>query len=176
VPRLFVAIWPPEQLLSDLVALQRPAQHGVRWTTPEQWHVTLSFLGSHDASVLPDMERSLEEVTASYKGRAQAVAGPAPEPLSRRVWALPVGGLDLLAAAVREAVGRWESPDVRARPFRGHLTLARAKRGAPASTLAGLGRPPVRMSWAVQEVTLVASTTRPEGARYEVVAGWSFGH
>ena len=43
--RLFVAVWPPVDVVERLSELPRPAVDGVRWTTPDQWHVTIRFLG-----------------------------------------------------------------------------------------------------------------------------------
>ena len=43
--RLFVAVWPPASLTDQLRGLARPQQTGLRWTTEDQWHVTLRFFG-----------------------------------------------------------------------------------------------------------------------------------
>src|ERR1700674_5370013 len=43
--RLFVAVWLPAPVLAQLDDLARPEMAGVRWTTIDQWHVTLRFLG-----------------------------------------------------------------------------------------------------------------------------------
>jgi len=47
--RLFVAIDLPESVRQVLVGLN-PDLRGVRWLTPEQMHLTLSFLGNVEAS------------------------------------------------------------------------------------------------------------------------------
>jgi 2'-5' RNA ligase len=52
--RLFVAVWPPAGVVETLQALERPDIPRLRWTTPEQWHVTLRFLGSFE--IEPVME------------------------------------------------------------------------------------------------------------------------
>jgi 2'-5' RNA ligase len=56
------------------------------------------------------------------------------------------------------------------RPFRGHLTVARARRPA---ALDGLPAPPLTGRWTVEEITLTRADLRPEGARYEVIDSWS---
>ena len=43
--RLFVAVWPPEEVVAELTALPRKDGRGVRFVAPENWHVTLRFLG-----------------------------------------------------------------------------------------------------------------------------------
>ena len=46
--RLFVAAWPPADVVEALRGLDRPVVTGMRWTTADQWHVTLRFLGDVD--------------------------------------------------------------------------------------------------------------------------------
>ena len=181
--RLFVAVWPPEDLLQALEGLERPQAPGLRWTTRDQWHVTLRFLGSVEEGEAAALMVRLGQLAASgqFDRPVVASAGPAPEALGRGVWMLPVAGLDGLAEAVGEAVDgpavdagaavRPEEPGAGGRPgrFRGHLTLARAKKP---SLLRDLPVPPLRSSWEVQEVTLVNSTLHPAGARYDVVDRW----
>jgi 2'-5' RNA ligase len=166
--RLFVAVWPSAELVDAIAALPRPEVPGLRWTTADQWHVTLRFLGGiADADVDAAFDAfaridSVDPVTA--------VAGPSLGRFGHRVLHLPVHGLEGLATATvaaTAAVG--EPPDDR--PFAGHLTLARAKgRGRPAIDLTPLAAAEVSATWDVHEVTLVHSTTAPGGSRYEVVA------
>ena len=69
----------------------------------------------------------------------EAAVGPVIETLSRQVVALPVAGLDDLAATVIEATHTLGRPP-EDRPFRGHLTLARLARSdvaAPGASPAG---------------------------------------
>ena len=44
MPRLFVAVWPPDDVLDRLAVLPRPEVDGLRWTDQDHWHVTLRFL------------------------------------------------------------------------------------------------------------------------------------
>src|SRR5947209_3556899 len=64
VARLFVAVWPPASLISQLRSLDRPARPGLRWTTEDQWHVTLRFLGGVDEIAQGQLRRSLGDVAA----------------------------------------------------------------------------------------------------------------
>ena len=46
--RLFVAVTPPPEALDELrsaTADMRSARSELRWTRPDQWHLTLAFLG-----------------------------------------------------------------------------------------------------------------------------------
>jgi len=158
--RLFVAVWPPPEVVSLLAALDRPPLDGVRWTTPDQWHVTLRFFGEVDDP---------EPVTALLGSLPPAVAalGPVAERPSPALLWLPVAGLDALAAAVTGATAGVGRPVEG--PFRGHLTLARARRSAPREVLRGLAPLACPASWPVGEVTVVASTLGGTGSGYEVV-------
>lgn len=157
-----MAVWPSPEVMDVLRALPRPPVPGLRWTTEDQWHVTLRFLG----------EASVEGAGAALRGlrhgeRPEAVVGPHTERLGRTIVHLPVAGLDSLAAAVVAATaGVGEEPPAD-RPFRGHLTLGRANRGR--ADLRAVGGVPAAGRWTVDEVTLVASRLHPKGARYEVV-------
>jgi 2'-5' RNA ligase len=149
--RLFVAVWPPTDVVARLASLPRPAVRGVRWTTPDQWHVTLRFLGEADPHEWTVALRSVR-----WGPPPEAVVAADSVRLGRDVLCLPVAGLDGSAAAVDP------TPE---RPFKGHLTLARRRHGRlPVGVTLG---DPAR--WPVTEVTLVASRLRSTGAEYEVL-------
>ena len=147
--RLFVAAWPSVEVADALAGLPRPEAPGLRWTRPDQWHVTLRFLGEAD----PD------EATAALDELAAA-----------RVVVAAVAGLDDLAASVVAATaGVGEPPEERA--FTGHLTLARSKGPVPPGAVGT----PVAGSFPVDEVCLVRSRTLTEGAAYETLARFRLG-
>lgn len=168
--RLFIAVWPDTATSERLHHLPRPVTDGIRWSTPDQWHVTLRFLGQVDdpeAPLVRLMSAELPDLglVAAHAGPSTLVLGP--------VLCLPVTGLDPLVAAVRSATEELGQPP-EDRPFRGHLSLARLRGRRPSaadrrrlSALAGL---PFAWTWPVDRLTLVASETRPDGARYHVLA------
>lgn len=161
--RCFVAVWPSAGAAAMLEALPRPQLPALRWTTPDQWHVTLHFLGNVDPRRRPDLERALERVGRGVRGPVAASLGPATTRLGRSVLCVPVVGLDAVAEAVGRELASGSGPG-----YRGHLTLARARRGrtVPAH-LAGVV---AEAGWAVHELALVVSTLDPAGARYRQVA------
>ncbi|MBW3557614.1 MAG: RNA 2',3'-cyclic phosphodiesterase [Actinobacteria bacterium] len=165
--RLFVAVWPSPEVVSALRELPRPeAEPGVRWTGPEQWHVTLRFFGEVPDEAVGEVEAGV----AALAGRqmpAPAVVGPATRCFGNSVLMVPVSGLDGLAAATVEATAGWGAPPPERRPFVGHLTLARSWRRGP--DLRQFGGQPVAASWTACELTLVRSTTLRAGARYDVL-------
>ncbi|HEX2039558.1 MAG TPA: RNA 2',3'-cyclic phosphodiesterase [Acidimicrobiales bacterium] len=159
--RLFVAVWPPPDVVAALRALPRPAVPGLRWTTEDQWHVTLRFLGEADEAAA-----RAALATVAFDARPVAVVGPAVGRFGDGVLHVPVDGLDELAEAVVRATGAVGVPPPR-RPFRGHLTLARANRGR--APLRGLVGTPLGGRWEVGELTLVTSRLHPRGSQYAVV-------
>lgn len=173
--RLFVAVWPSADVADALSRLERPARDGLRWTTADQWHVTLRFLGSLDTIQEEAVCSGLDGVDWTPFDPTHLTAGPQPVAIGRRTWALPVHGADALARATNDAMttaGIQPPQADRDRPFRGHLTLARAKT-PPA--MRNLPTPQFNASWDVPELTLVLSTLNPTAARYEVVGTWCFG-
>jgi 2'-5' RNA ligase len=150
--RLFLAVWPSGAALDVLERLHRPEVPRVRWTTPEQWHVTLRFLGSvpleEGHEVLSRLDRCEPAV---------AVMGPAVRRLGGGAVVVDVGGLDALASVVAD--------DAEGRPFHGHVTLARVRGPARPPRL----EPMEVVMWGVEVVTLVRSHLQPQGARYEIV-------
>lgn len=198
--RAFVAVLPPPEVVAALDARVAPLRdRGLRWAHPDQWHVTLRFLGR-----VPDVDVLVVSLAAAVGGvpaiPAVRLAGAGAFPDARRgsvLWigvaANGSGSLVALAAKVEAAcVEAGFAPE--ARPFHPHLTVARAGRPrdlrALVAALVALLAPATDASveiasdagpdpasdagpgapWPVTEVVLVSSDTRPEGARYETVA------
>ena len=164
--RLFVAVRPPEPVLDALGALTRPNDPAVRWTTREQWHVTLRFLGNVDdpepvIAALRDAVRALSPV--------EAVLGPRAAMLGRGVVQLPVAGLDEVASVVIAATATLGDPPDRRR-FKGHLTLARTK--GPRADRSSLD---LSATWTVDQVELIRSHLGGGPAHYETLAALSLG-
>lgn len=158
-----MAVWPSEEVVRTLLTLPRPEITGLRWTTDDQWHVTLRFLGSCD---LGDAEAAFSQIAASS---TTAVMGPAIDRFANAILHVPVSGLDELAAATLAATADvGEPPD--GRPFQGHLTLARTSRRGPKVDLGAYVGQPLAGEWPVDEITLVSSKTGPTGATYEIVS------
>jgi 2'-5' RNA ligase len=166
VARVFVAVYPSPDVVLALAELPRTDQPGVRWVPPEQYHVTLRFLGD----VPPDaVARAVDPVAARHPP-PEVRLGPRVSRLGRSVICVPAAGLDELAGAIVAVTDHLgDPPDPR--PFRGHLTLARL-RGRAACGLAGT---PFTADFTAREVHLVQSITRPEGAEHELIRRWHLG-
>ena len=162
--RLFLAVWAPAPVVECLRSLPRPDAPGVRWVPPTNWHVTVRFFGDAEPS----------DVVAGLDGTrlpaATAVVGPAVRRLGPSALVVPVAGLDDLAATVGAAtvdVGQAPGP----RPFNGHLTLARLRRGATCDVTGT----PIAAEFDVTEIVLVRSDLSHDGATYEVIGRWATG-
>jgi RNA 2',3'-cyclic 3'-phosphodiesterase len=163
--RLFLAVWPPPQIVERLAALPRPNEPGVRWVPPVNWHVTLRFLGSARPR---DVHAALDGVVLPA---ATLVIGPRVGRLGGDGIVVPVAGASDLAAAVGDAtrhVGR--RPE--GRGFRGHITLARLRRRGGECSVLGQ---PVDGEFGAAEVVLARSTLSASGASYDLVARWPTG-
>jgi 2'-5' RNA ligase len=178
--RLFAAVWPPQGVVSWLETLPMAPVPGVRRTAPVQWHVTLAFYGEVADRELDALIAALGEGVRAVKRPLHASVGDRTCRLGRNVLALPVTGLEPLAEAVTAATRRWIHED---RPFRGHLTLARARRdspGVPRSLVdVGLDRDGSRAtdatSWTVGEACLVLSSPGPSGHDYRTLTAVQLG-
>ncbi len=177
--RLFVAVPVPGGTLRAMVDWTGEwgaRRRGWRPVRPEGIHLTLRFLGETDPGLVDSLAESLERVAAAARPLAVTAAGwgvfPGPG-RPRVLWAGLRGELDPLAGlarAVEEAVVDLGFSRER-RPFRPHLTLARARRdrrpllpGRPDPFVPEFGPVPV------EEVVLYRSHLAPDGARYEALA------
>ncbi len=86
--RLFVAVWPPDEVIAELMALGRKDRRGVHFVHPERWHVTLRFLGECDPGA------ATAALDAAALPPARARLGPAVDVLAERVLIVPVAGVD----------------------------------------------------------------------------------
>lgn len=158
--RLFIAVWPSAEIASDLLGLPRKDRRGIRWVKPENWHVTLRFMGEADPDEVAD------RLDGAFLEAADVRFGPALDVLQERAIILPAHGLDRLRAAVAKATADIGSDPPRKR-FRGHLTLARMKQPPSIPDVIGARFEAVQ---SVTEIALVESKLRPEGPAYETLA------
>lgn len=179
-PRLFVAVplsEPARVAVAEIVEriqAGEPEGRGVRWVRLDGLHVTLRFLG-------PTAESRVSDVAAAVANAAEGVgpfhiriAGADAFPAvgrPRTIWLDLDRGADhlaALAARLDDALARagWERER---RPFRAHLTLARADgvRAGPA-TVAALRATAAELAIdsPIERVVLFESITGSGRARY----------
>lgn len=181
--RLFVAAGMPEDVRAAVDAAAAPARGAfpaLGWTDAGGWHLTLAFLGATEPAAVPALEAALREACAQSAPAAVSLAGRAERGGRGTVLWVPLASelaLQGVAAAVRSAVlGAGLTCDER--PFRGHLTLARARGRArvPAEAAAAYAGTP--HAWTVRTVALLRSHLGQgpgRRARYEVLATFPLG-
>ncbi len=181
--RAFVAVVPPRAVLDAVGkvswrAAHRPAELslprllGPRWTTREQWHLTLQFLGNG-----VDLDAAASALATVRGGAAAArLGGVGGFPTEKRgtvVWVgVREGARDLsaLAAAVKEAMLP-VVPEPDTREYHPHLTLARLARGTDLrAAAAAAGRAPIGPRWTADRITLFESVSGSSGHRYRAHA------
>ena len=183
--RLFVAIAVPEEIKARLAALQRKWRErlggaSVSWTRPENFHLTLRFLGDVPSNRLDDLTGALAGAAAPQAPLKLSVAGLGCFPNSRRPRVLWVGicdeagGLAELARRIVVATDSFSCLPAQER-FAGHLTLARVRRigGNSSSSIDGfIGETAARAvgSWRAETVELIRSELHPAGSRYTTLA------
>lgn len=160
--RLFVATWPPPEVVAVLSALGRPQLAGVRWSVPSQWMVKVRPLGHVDARLAGPLAGELEEELEGAPA-VECVVGPATRRLGGQWLGAPVSGLEDLAAVVFEATERLV-PVTHPQPFQADVVLAR---GRVPRELAGL---PVSATWTARSLSLVADRSSPHSPRFEDLA------
>ncbi len=183
--RAFVAVEPGPEARQAVRTLQTHLQattpaDAVRWTRPEQCHLTLQFLGEVQAVHLPALIQSLEQAVSRQTGFRLELAAPGafPTPAAPRVLWVGLGGaltaLNDLAARVAGATAAFALHH-EDRSFHPHLTLGRVSSRDPrllqslARLLATAPAPPP-CPWTVATVTLYRSELRPAGPVYHELA------
>jgi 2'-5' RNA ligase len=159
---LFTAFRPPAEVADAVGAALAvgPPDERLRWSTRDQWHVTLGFYGSGDDAA---RARWLSTRLAGRPAPRVRLTGPGTFP-----GVLWLGAEGEGLAELAEAAGSGLEP----RAYRPHLTLARfARESGPEQwerLLAGFGTE----YWAVREVQLLQSVGE---SPYRVMDRWTLG-
>jgi 2'-5' RNA ligase len=180
--RLFVAADVPEAVRSRLAEALEPlrgAHPELRWSPPENWHVTLRFLGAVRSSLVADAGHAVAEAAATTDRFDTHLLGVDAFPSARGARVLWVGMSDphgrfrALARALDIALERIVKPEER--PFTPHLTVARAKQPLPLgedlAAVAGVRSE----TFPVDHVTLYRSHLRRPAPLYQPVERFSLG-
>lgn len=179
--RLFVALDVPPPARSVLTAAVAPLRQrypALRWNPPDMWHLTLAFLGDTAVGGRLRAQVALQAVARAARPCTIAVDGRLGRFGDRVLWVAiesSEGGVSTLARAVAGGL-RAAGIAIDDRPFRAHLTLARARRGqrVPREPLR-LDAPGLPVGWQVSTVLLMSSQLGGAGSRYRRVATWPLG-
>lgn len=181
--RVFIALAPPDPAKEELARELRPAygtHPHMRWNRIEDWHITLAFLGELPVGTVPLLRPPLAGLAAGRRSPSLALRGGGHFD-DRVLWSGIDGDLDELHALAMDVRTTVKDCGVvlEERPFRPHLTLARARRGDRSSAgeiaqgLAGFtGR-----RWPAERLHLVGSNVgRSSGPiHYRDIEAWPLG-
>ncbi len=147
----------------------------IHWVPPENFHVTLKFLGDVSDAQLADVCRVVREAAAGIGPFDFTVGGlkavpPAGREL-RMIWAEaqnPAGRLPALFASLEQALAPLGFPR-ESRPFASHITLARVKYTPQADALRAAVEEQGQLPGGVvraEQVIVYTSQLTPDGSIY----------
>jgi len=183
--RLFVAIPIPEPVREEMIRVQRELQplappDSVRWTKPDQLHLTLRFLGSVPIHSVAALENSLAGACAGFRPFHLSAKGIGFFPdvhAPRVIWVGIEDGDKILAdlqAAVERALSPFAENPVPER-FLAHATLGRFQKYRRHRTERLVPRALAHDGhsfgdWQVEGIGLFRSELSPAGARHTSLA------
>ncbi|MCX6769564.1 MAG: RNA 2',3'-cyclic phosphodiesterase [Candidatus Micrarchaeota archaeon] len=168
--RLFVAVVAPQEAHAKIEKAALPLQGalGVKVLPPDNWHLTLKFLGEVPDGKVKEIEAALATVRFSPFTVSLSGAGAYPnENFPRAIW---VGGksegAEELAKKVEEALAPLGLP-ADDKKFSVHLTVARSKSAGDIYDF--LQKTRKVCEWEARSFTLMRSALLPQGAKYEAL-------
>jgi 2'-5' RNA ligase len=167
--RLFFALWPDHVLRQELGArvAELTASIDGKPQRPDQWHVTLEFMGEVPRERQPALRAAADRVSRSPVAIEfdRVEHWRKPQVVCLVASRVPTG-LAALVTQLRAELAQ-DGFAIEARPFRPHVTLARKVRAATDSLL----EPP--FEWQSRGFALVRSVADPAGSRYEPLDWWN---
>jgi RNA 2',3'-cyclic 3'-phosphodiesterase len=185
--RAFLAGALPDSLTASLSQRLEPvrvATPQAHWVPAKSLHLTLVFLGEIDAAAVPDLASAFAAVAHRHPPMALRIAGPhtfGPPRRPRVLVAELAGEIEALGALCADAVqAAGERVAVETdRPFRPHVTLARA-RSAGGDPLLGRCKTALAGSlsgeFVLERLTFFRSETLAGGTTHTPLAAWLLGH
>lgn len=178
--RLFIGIRIPESLQTRLAGLQSGVP-GAKWVAPENFHITLSFLGDVEERRFEDLHTCLAAVSAPSFDVTLAGTGTFGTKAPKLLWA----GLEPCAPLValqNKLAGRLVRVGLlsETRKYRPHVTLAYLRGGRSAKELK-VGpwfeqtAPFLSASFTVTHFTLIESRLSDSGSSYNDLEEYRLG-
>lgn len=177
--RLFVAINLPERLRRELGGILRPLREGdlpSRWVAPEQYHLTMKFIGETTAERRDEARDTLRRIVGAYRPFEARLEGLGAFPSLRRprvIWVGidPSAQLRALKHDLEHGFAQL-GVERETRAFRPHVTVGRADSDASAGAFRALerlaGELELDETFDVESVELMRSRLRPDGPVYTV--------
>ena len=182
--RTFYALKVTPDLVNAVRRIQGRARidlpRGLRWTRPEQAHLTLAFLGDVPNERVEELKQILALTAAAFQAFTVEVSGIGGFPRAERprvVWAGLRG--DATPEFERMHQVLWQQvepikakPKPEDRPFHPHITLARVPGPQPPKIAEWMQKHSGWQfgEWPVSEIALIQSVLTPKGPVYETLA------
>ena len=168
--RLFVALALPDRVADGLLAIQSGVP-GARWSTREQLHLTLRFIGDVDERDANDVDEAMTTISASRFSLELKGVGAFGGKNPRAVWAGVAASEPLLhlQRKIESAMQRLGLPAAE-RKYTPHVTLARLRAAPAGHVMDFLADHSLYASgpFEVNDFALFSSRLTPNGSIYVV--------
>jgi 2'-5' RNA ligase len=183
--RLFIAINLPQEIKDKIeeavIKIQLLFNFPVRFLTPKNWHLTITFLGYQPDKAVSLILKSVQETAAGFGPVLikfeKIIYGPPGKP-ARMLW---LAGAEETSRNLGEIKNKLEDSLVENgvkfnrenRLFNAHLTLARFSN--PLTKLSDDLIAPLSLSFEAKTLDLMESRLKRSGAEYETISQFAFG-
>lgn len=184
--RLFIGLKLPKKQKARIHRAARPLREDelpVRWVEPENFHVTLKFLGEVRKDRVPAIQDAVARIASATPAFSSELGGFGAFPTVRRPRVLWLGvqatsELRCLKQDLEWSMGELGF-DVETRAFHPHVTLGRSRPDSGAGVFRSLDRRFADLDFhdelRVHTLDLMESRRSKEGLRYASVAGARLG-
>jgi len=185
-PRVFLAINLPATVRDGIAAALAPMRAAARelsWVEPADLHLTLKFLGAQPTDAVASLRAALAPALARIAPMALDIGGLGAFPnlrAPRVVWMAVTAEarFELLHHDI-ELIGAAQGYELEGRPFRPHITLARARTALAERPARALRQAAKMVQHAarvpVSSVEIMASRPAGGGGRYTVLDSLALG-
>ena len=175
--RTFIGIKPDEATMNFINDFQKQYKNAswaknIRWTQPQNIHLTMRFFGDIDNSQIDFIQTALQTLLRDQPAFSVRINSPHPFPSIQKARMLAAlihksEPLQQLAANIETiAVEAGLAPEER--PFRGHLTIGRFRN--PARHLEELLKETATTTMPIDHVIFYRSELKATGAEYSEIA------
>ena len=172
--RLFIGVWLSPSMLEEVshfITSIAKNYLGYKWTSPENLHFTLKFLGEVSREQLPALRNSLKSVTQeSFLLKLSSIGYFPSENRPRIIWlGLETGQTQLTTLASTVEIFCAQAGFTKSdKLFQPHLTIARAKDDSSVTKLLNV-MPTFKTETSVLKFSLIESQLFPKGPIYKSV-------
>ena len=170
--RAFISLAVPAEVIGKILRCQkelaRTTGEAIRWTSGEQIHLTLQFLGNIPPAEVEQLQTRLAPLARVLRLCARGTGAFPSLGRPRVIWVGLTGQIDelqQLQAAVENTTGHHEE-----RAFRPHLTIGRVREGHRLKLNLDRWKDEPFGEWEVRELLLMQSKLSPKGATHSVLA------